>query len=68
MNITIQYYLEQGYSPGAPSQQAEDIDAAVAERTPCRRCGGTMYSQGFHKPGAYIVYAVCRLCGYSVEF
>ena len=62
------FYLMQGYTPGAPTQQAEEIDAAVAERTPCRRCGGTMYSQGYHKEGSYIVFAHCRLCGYAVEF
>jgi hypothetical protein len=60
--------ISQGYTPGAPSQQAEEIDAAVAERHPCSKCGGKMYYDAYHTQTSYIAFAVCRACGCRVEF
>ena len=62
----------QGYHFGAPSQEAEDIDAQVAARMKCRKCGGSMHYEGVHKNGSsyteYVALAVCDDCGYEIAF
>jgi hypothetical protein len=62
----------EGYRFGAPSEEAADIDAQVAERMRCRKCGGPMHYEGYHRSyGAYSEYialAVCNHCRYTVSF
>jgi hypothetical protein len=62
----------EGYRFGAPSEEAADIDAQVAERMRCRKCGGPMHYEGYYKSyGAYSEYialAVCNVCGNQIAF
>ena len=73
LEIAAQMVLD-GYSVGAPSQEIEELDAPVAERYPCRQCGGRMRYAGFHKPGQngrcreYVALAICTACGHQVSF
>ena len=64
--------VAQGYRVGAPSEEVEDIDAAIAERYPCRKCGGRMRYEGYHKRNGrhceYVALAVCDRCGNVVSF
>ena len=64
--------VAEGYRFGAPSEEAADIDAVIAERHPCPRCGGPMRYEAYHKRRAgycsYIALAVCNRCGHQVEF
>jgi hypothetical protein len=64
--------MAQGYHLGAPSQEAEQIDAQMAERHPCPACGGPMHYEGFHREEngrqEYIALAVCNSCGKEVAF
>ena len=64
--------VDRGYHFGAPSQEAEDIDSQVAARMKCRKCGGSMHYEGYHKNGRgyseYVALAVCSCCGYEVAF
>jgi len=64
------YELTQiGYRYGAPSLEAMDIDAPIAEGTPCPKCGGQMHYEAYTSPtGSYIALAVCNQCGNEVEF
>ena len=68
----IAQMVGQGYRFGAPSQEAEEIDTQVAEGLRCRKCGGSMRYEGYHKNGGgyaeYIALAVCNRCGYEVSF
>ncbi len=57
-----------GYRPGAPSAEAEAIDAQVAEDSPCRECDGPCYYKAFSKPGSYRAFAICLNCGHEEEF
>ena len=57
-----------GYRFGAPSQEAEEIDSAVAERLRCPRCRGPMHYEGYHRRGSYVALAVCDHCGYVQAF
>ena len=57
-----------GYRHGAPSAEAEAIDAQVAEESPCRECDGPCYFEPFSKPGSYHAFAVCLVCGHEEEF
>ena len=60
-----------GYRSGAPSAEAEAIDAEIAEGMRCRRCGGRCTYAGCHQPHAsYIALAVCTnpACGFENEF
>jgi hypothetical protein len=65
---TVPELLFNGYQRGAPSPDALDIDAAIAERGRCTTCGGPMRYEGYHKEGSYIAFAVCCTCGRRVEF
>ena len=64
--------VAQGYRIGAPSQEAEDIDAQIAERMRCRRCRGPMRYEGYYKRNGrtceYVALAVCDRCGHVVSF
>jgi hypothetical protein len=69
---SIAHMVGQGYRFGAPSAEAEEIDTQVAEGLKCRKCGGPMRYEGYHKnSGGYVEYialAVCNRCGYEVAF
>jgi hypothetical protein len=69
---SIAHMVAQGYHFGAPSQEAEEIDTQVAEGLRCRKCGGSMRYEGYHKNDGgyaeYIALAVCNRCGYAVAF
>ena len=69
---TITQMVAQGYRFGAPTREAEIIDSQVASRLKCPHCAGPMYYQGWHRSGnghsSYIALAVCRRCGYELEF
>ena len=62
----------EGYRFGAPSKEAEDIDAAIAERYPCPKCGGSTRYEAYHKRNggycSYVALAVCNDCGHQIEF
>ena len=61
-------YWAEGYLPGAPSPEAEEIDTQVAEGYPCPCCGSGCHYEGWHKEGSYIALSVCDECGYEEEF
>ena len=69
---SVTQMVAQGYHFGAPSQEAEEIDAQVAESLKCRKCGGSMWYEGYHKNGGgyteYVALAVCNDCGYELAF
>ena len=69
---TLSQMHAQGYRPGAPSYEAEEIDAQVAGRWPCPRCGGPMRYEGFHRTyngyTEYVAMAVCNRCGRRISF
>ena len=69
---TLGRMVAQGYRFGAPSQEAEEIDAQIAERYPCSVCGGPMHYEAYHKHNGryteYVALAVCNRCGHQVEF
>lgn len=60
-------FLAQGYRPGAPTMEAQMIDAEIAEGVKCRECGGDCHYEAWHKLGSYIALAVCK-CGNAEEF
>ena len=68
----IAQMVGQGYRFGAPSAEAEEIDTQVAEGLKCRKCGGPMHYEGFHKNDGgyseYVAVAVCNECGYAAAF
>ena len=63
---TFTQMIEQGYRIGAPSLEAEDIDAGVVERMRCRKCGGSMRYEGYHRHNEYVALAVCNQCKHWV--
>ena len=64
--------VAQGYCFGAPTAEAEEIDAQIASGISCPKCGGTMYYEGWTSSQngylSYIALAVCSGCGYELEF
>ena len=64
--------VAQGYRIGAPTEEAEDIDAQIAERMRCRKCQSPMRYESYHKRSGrtreYVALAVCDRCGYVVSF
>ena len=60
--------MVQGYQFGAPTMEAEEIDADVAQGIRCSKCGGPVHYEGFHRPGEYHALAVCNKCGYVMAF
>ena len=64
--------LARGYAFGAPSREAEEIDAQIAERQRCPGCGSPMHYEGYHRSGygyrEYIALAVCSRCGREISF
>lgn len=52
--------------------EVEEIDATVAERHPCPKCGSSMHYEGYHKPNGYrceyLALAICDSCGHQVAF
>ena len=69
---TVAQMVAAGYSIGPPSLEVEEIDAQIAERYPCPKCGGSMRYEAFHKHNGgrcrYIALAVCNRCGHQIEF
>jgi hypothetical protein len=61
-----------GYVAGPPSLEAEQIDAQIAERMLCRKCGSPMRYEAYHKRNgaycSYIALAVCDRCGHQIAF
>jgi DNA-directed RNA polymerase subunit M/transcription elongation factor TFIIS len=64
--------ISDGYRFGAPSHEAEDIDAQVVKRMRCPKCHGKMHYEGYHKPSRdhteYVALAVCNACGHTISF
>lgn len=61
--------LQCGYRFRSPSPTVADIDAPIAERMPCPKCGGRMHYEGYtSERGSYIALAVCNKCGHEEEF
>jgi hypothetical protein len=64
--------VAQGYRIGAPTEEAEDIDAQIAERMRCRKCGSPMRYEGYYKRSGriceYVALAVCDRCSHVVSF
>ena len=61
-----------GFENRAPSRRAKEIDSAVAERHPCRKCSGQMRYEPWVREGwlreRYIAYMVCEDCDHYEEF
>ena len=61
-----------GYKAGAPTMEAEAIDAQIAESRPCPSCDGQMRYQGYHRHyngyTEYVALAVCNTCGRKISF
>ena len=70
--MTFEAYIEEGYTWGAPSQEAEQIDGQIAEGMTCQKCGHGMTYDGRHRDTPwgyeYVAAAECPKCGYRVEF
>ena len=70
--LSITQRVALGYRPGAPTREAEAIDVEVAQTLTCRKCGGTMRYEGFHRQyngyTEYIALAVCNRCGHEISF
>ena len=70
--FTLVQMVCQGYHLGAPSQEAEDIDAQVAERQRCPKCEESTHYEGYHQYGGgcceYVALAVCNGCGHPLAF
>ena len=69
---TLEQMVAQGYHFGAPTWEAEEIDAQVAQRMACPKCGGPMHYQGYHKRSSgyteYVALAVCNDCHHQLAF
>ena len=65
---SLAWMLAQGYHFGAPTWEAEEIDAQVAQSLKCRKCDGSMRYQGYHNHTEYIALAICCHCGREVAF
>jgi hypothetical protein len=69
---SVQQVATFGFHYGAPSEEAEQIDTEMAARMKCRKCGGSMRYEGYHKNGGsyaeYVALAVCNDCGHEVAF
>jgi hypothetical protein len=69
---SLTHLVSAGYQPGAPTPEAEDIDAHIAESQPCPKCSGPMHYEGYHRRyngyTEYVALAVCNRCGYEVSF
>ena len=69
---TMTQMVAEGYAVGAPTQEVEDMDASIAERHPCRKCGGPMRYEGYHKHSRgyseYVALAICNRCGHTISF
>ena len=69
---TLAQRVAGGYQPGAPTPEAEAIDAEVAEAHPCPKCGGQMRYDGYHRHEngytEYVALAVCKSCGHVISF
>lgn len=70
--LAIAGMVAQGYRFGAPTQEVEEMDAQVAERQRCPKCGGPMHYEGYHRHSRgyreYVALAVCDQCGYELAF
>jgi len=63
--------IAQGYRFGAPSAEAEEIDAQIASGIECPKCGRSMHYEGYCRSNgklSYIALAVCNGCGHEIEF
>jgi len=56
-----------GYKVVWRPTEAQMIDAEIAERMTCRRCGGPCRYEGYQRNGSYIALAVCKWCGREEE-
>jgi hypothetical protein len=69
---SVEQVATRGFHYGAPSLEAEEIDVEMAARMKCRKCGGSMRYEGYHKNGGsyveYVALAVCNDCGHEVAF
>jgi hypothetical protein len=65
---SIAQMVGQGYRFGAPSAEAEEIDVQVAQNMKCRKCGGPMRYEGYHRQGEYVALAICIRCGHETAF
>jgi hypothetical protein len=65
---TFAEMIGQGYRYGAPTQEAEDIDVQVTKTMKCRKCGGPMRYEGYHRQDEYIALAICVRCGHETAF
>ena len=69
---TLEQMIADGYRFGAPSWEAEEIDAQVAQGLKCPKCGGSMHYEGYHKRSSgfteYVALAVCNNCHHQLAF
>ena len=70
--MVIAQMMALGYRFGAPTPEAEEIDAQVAEDQRCARCGGSVHYEGYHRRARgcceYVALAVCDDCGHELAF
>jgi transcription elongation factor Elf1 len=57
-----------GYRVKPPNEEAECIDAEIAEGMVCPHCGAHLTYYPFTKEGSYIAMARCDKCKHEVEF
>jgi len=48
--------------------EAQHVDATIAERMRCPKCGGPMRYEGYRNGRSYVALAVCCQCYHEVEF
>ena len=69
---SLTHLVAGGYNPGAPSAEAQAIDAEIAQACPCSSCGGQMRYEGYHRHHngytEYVALAVCNDCGREISF
>ena len=65
--VDLQFRAD-GYRHEAPTDEVAIMDAEIAERYPCPRCGGAMRYDAWSRPGSYVALAVCTQCGHQWAF
>ena len=56
------------YKPVTLEKEGHAIDAEIASRTLCPRCGTRCHYEGYEHQGSYIALAVCPKCRWEREF
>jgi len=60
--------IQAGYRCRPPDHKTGEIDAEVVAEMTCDACGSEMQYEPWSKVGSYVAMAVCKRCGYVIEF